>query len=124
MATSKAQKLAVRKYRANNYETVSFEVRKGKRAEYKQVAESLNLSLAEFFKRAAESYGNGATCPPIGGNCPAQTQPTLSADQKKLVDEFSKLPVDAQKHFIKAFQAINNIQICPSYAPDKPTSND
>ncbi|MBR0102381.1 MAG: hypothetical protein IJQ01_02645 [Selenomonadaceae bacterium] len=103
MAVSQAQKLAVRKYRRNNYETVSFEVRKGIREEYKQAAERLGLSLAEFFKQAAESYGANH-----GGEIIHKPEAEkLTAEERRLLAAFAKLPKNAQTNLIKTLEALS-----------------
>ena len=107
MAVSQAQKMAVRKYRRNNYETVSFEVRKGIREEYKQAATRAGLSLAEFFKQAAESYIANHAGEEF--KTTQDTQPRLSASEKELLEVFNRLPDDAQKGFIKGFKAVNQL---------------
>lgn len=101
MAVSQAQKLAVQKYRAKTYDTIGFDVPKGKRDEYKEKASKLGLSLAKFLFLSAESYGEEFT------PAPRVESEKLTAEQRRLLDEFGKLPVDAQKYFMKAFKAIN-----------------
>ena len=70
--TSPAQLKAVKKYRAANYETISFEVKRGCREEFKAKAAALGLTLAGFFKAAAEAYGADET--------PAEISSTQSAE--------------------------------------------
>lgn len=90
-------------YKVENYDQLLVRVKKGKRAEYKSKAAGLGLSLSVLIQRGVESYGVSSE-----GNVPNQS--TLSAEQKIFVDEFSKLPADVQKHFLKVFKAINDLQ--------------
>lgn len=105
IATSNAQKLAVRKYRDKTYDTIGFDVPKGKREEYKNKAINLGLSLAKFLFLAAESYKPN----PDAKSIPLKKEKSesLSADDRQLIEEFHRLPIDAQKYFLKAFKAIN-----------------
>ena len=101
MATSNAQKLAVQKYRAKTYDTIGFDVPKGKREEFKMRASKLGLSLAKFLFLAAEAYG--------GDFLPVNPAPIekISAEERRLLDEFNKLPPDVQKSIAKMIRAIN-----------------
>lgn len=110
MAVSQAQKLASRKYRRNNYETVSFEVRKGIRDEYKQAAEKLGLSLAEFFKQAAESYGANHANEEFKPAPDKLSPDKLSPAERQLLDEFNALPDDVKKSFAKLIRQFNQNQ--------------
>lgn len=104
MPKTNAQKLASRKYRANNYETISFEVRKGIRDEYKAAAEKSDLSLAGFFKAAAEEFieRHGSSLP-----ASSKEEQTLTAADKRLVEEFNQLPDDIKPTVRKLIQQIN-----------------
>lgn len=104
MAVTAAHMRATKKYREKTYDTIGFDVPKGKREEFKGKAAKLGFSLAKFLFIAAESYnenhaGEAFTKP--------ENPESLSADEKRLVEEFNQLPTDAQKHFLKAFKAIN-----------------
>ena len=111
MATTKAQKLATQKYRAKTYDTIGFDVPKGKREEFKTIAAERGLSLARFLLLAAESY---AGLQSVESFKPASMtkQPTekLTSQERTLLDEFNRLPVDVQKAFLKTFKAINAAQ--------------
>lgn len=110
MPKTNAQKLASRKYRANNYETISFEVRKGIRDEYKAAAEKSDLSLAAFFKAAAEEFierhGGEVIAHPVS----SKEEQTLTAADKRLVEEFNQLPDDIRSTVRKLIQQINSCQ--------------
>ena len=99
-----AKRIANKKYRAKTYDTIGFDVPKGKRDEFKAKAAKLGLSLSMLIQRGVESYGE-----PSASNLPEQTQ-QLTTEQKIFDDEFSKLPADIQKHFLKVFKAINDLQ--------------
>ena len=103
MATSQSQKIAVQKYRAKTYDTIGFDVPKGKREEFKQKAASLGISLAKFLFLSAESYG----AKHAGEVVTVKPENQLSAEERKLIDEFNQLPTDAQKHLLKFVKAVN-----------------
>lgn len=54
MAISDAQKRAVAKYKAQNYEQIKIDVKKGTRDEWKAAAEKAGKSLAQFIVDAVE----------------------------------------------------------------------
>ncbi len=91
-------------YKKANYDQILFRVKKGKREEYQQVAESLGLSFWAFLQSGVEEYISNHA----GEVMTPQPKPEpLSAADKQLVEEFARLPADAQKYFLKAFKAIN-----------------
>ena len=108
MATSAAQKLANARYRQNKRKTVGAEVSREKGELIQAFATSIGISTSRLVQVAIEDFisrhENGA---PIGGNFTAKSEQTLTTEQKIFVDEFSKLPADVQKHFLKVFKAIN-----------------
>lgn len=104
MAVSIAQQLAKDKYRKEKRDQMTVEVPKGKREVYKLIAAELGISLAQLIQVAVESYGRNHA----GGiQLPAAEQKSLSPSDEKLLVEFSKLPVDAQKSLMKFLQTIN-----------------
>lgn len=56
MATSKAQKLAQKKYNDKNYDRVAILIKKGKRDEYKKAAAARGLGYAEMIRLSVEEY--------------------------------------------------------------------
>ena len=54
--TSMAQMRASIKYRDNNYDRIELNVKKGKKAEYKQAAEGFGIGLMELARRGIEEY--------------------------------------------------------------------
>ena len=110
MSKSNAQKIAQQKYDQKAYDQILIKVRKGKREEYRLAAEEMGLGQMELFRRGVEEYIANH-----GGELPA-TPPkpeSISAADKRLVEEFNQLPVEAQKHFLKAFRAINEVNAAP-----------
>lgn len=105
MATSKAQLMAVKKYRSEKRDQISFDVPKGKRDEFKQLANLLGMSLQGLFVNAVEDYGknHGAKLATIEK---PESEKLTTAD-RKLVEEFNQLPVDTQKALAKLIQTIN-----------------
>lgn len=55
---TQAQNKATQKYQKENLEQVRMWVKKGEKDRYKQLAQSVNMSLAEFLKQAVEEYAN------------------------------------------------------------------
>ena len=105
MAVSNAQKIATKKYREKTYDTIGFDVKKGKRDEYKQFATQKGLSLAGMLTNAAEEYIRNHA----GENVldKQQDKKSLSPADEKLLAEFSKLPVDAQKSLMQFLRTLN-----------------
>ena len=107
MPKSNAQKLAQQKYDQKSYDQILIKVKKGKREEYRQSAESIGLGQMEMIRLAIEEYIKNHT----GEDFTAAIKPEaekLTTEQKRLVEEFNQLPADAQKYFLKAFRAIND----------------
>ena len=105
MATA-TQILANANYRAKAYDVISTSVKKGKRDEYNAAAKELKISLAQLIQNGVEEY----IARHIGENFTPDTlnaEQKLTTEQKRLVEEFSQLPVDAQKGFMKVFKSIN-----------------
>ena len=104
MAVSKAQILASKKYREKTYDTIGFDVKKGKREEFKQAASRLGLSLAAFLTLAADKLMVDS-----GGGEIISSDPKLSAADKKLVEDFKSLSPNQQKiisELIKEFRTV------------------
>lgn len=53
---NEAQNKATQKYQRENLEQVRFWVKKGEKAQYKKLAESYGLSLAELLRNAIQEY--------------------------------------------------------------------
>lgn len=99
MTTSQAQKLAVQKYRAKTYDTIGFDVKKGKREEYKAAAAELGLSLAAFLTNAADEFIQNHAVENFSARLNTSTPPqyTLTSEERRLLDKWNKLPVSTQK---------------------------
>ena len=103
MATSKSQMLAVAKFRAEKCDRIAADVPKGKREVYNAAAKELNLSLAKLIQAGVEEYiANHA-----GEVVTVKPENQLSAEERRLLDEFNQLPGDAQKHLLKFVKAVN-----------------
>lgn len=101
MAVSQAQRLAVTKYRQEKRDQLAVDVPKGKRDAYKAIAAELGLSLSMLIQNSVEAFaGNHVS------ELPAP-QDKLTAEQRRLLDEFGKLPVDVQNQLIKLVKTIN-----------------
>lgn len=111
MTVPKSKVIANKKYRAKTYDTIGFDVPKGKREEYKQTAASLGLSLARFLFLAAEEFGKANHAGENFRSAPMNdTQPKLSQAEQKLISDFNRLPADTQKAIAKLIQTINQNQ--------------
>lgn len=106
MVTSKAQLMAVKKYRSEKRDQISFDVPKGKRDEFKQLANLLGMSLQGLFVNAVEAYGRNHGSENALSISSEESERFSPAD-RKLVEEFNQLPVDTQKAVVKLIQTIN-----------------
>ena len=107
MAVSRAQKMAKEKYRSEKRDQMTIEVPKGKRNAYKAIAAELGISLSMLIQNGVESLAGRC----MGEDFTAAIKPEaekLTTEQKRLVEEFNQLPVDAQKYLIKFVRAIND----------------
>ena len=112
MPVSNAQKLSIQKYRQEKRDQLAVDVPKGKRDAYKAIAAELGLSLSMLIQRSVESYAGLQSVESLKP-APMTKEPTaekLSAQERTLLDEFNRLPVDVQKAFLKTFKAINAAQ--------------
>ena len=105
MATSKAQILAVAKYRKEKCDNISIDVPKGKKASYRQSAAELNLNLTALIQNAVEEF----IARHSGENQATLSSPPLklSVVEKNLLAEFNQLPVDTQKLILKLIHTLN-----------------
>ena len=90
-------------YKKENYDQILVRVKKGKKEEYRQAADDLGLGQMELFRTAVEEYIQNRA----GGEFKPEKPESISAADKRLIEEFNQLPVDARKHFLQAFKAIN-----------------
>lgn len=107
MTVSQAQILATKKYRAKTYDTIGFDVPKGKRDAYKRIAAEMGMSLAAFLTKAADSYAvnyaaAGEKIPP---SVPT-SENKLSADDRRLIDSAGKLTPDARRALVKFLEIL------------------
>ncbi len=106
MALSQAQKLAKAKYQQEKRSLIAAEVSKAKGKEYKQKAASLGLSLSALIQRSIESYGANHA----GEEFMPPTPAPMTADERKLIEEFNALPDDVRKSISKLIRQINQAQ--------------
>ena len=106
MPKSLAQKMANRRYRDKVYDQITVEVPKGKRDEYKAAAKDLRLTFKALIQAGVEEYIQNH-----GGEVSTPTAPVvddkLPAGQRRLVEEFNRLPSDARRQLVKFLQALN-----------------
>ena len=97
-----------REYKKANYDNILVRVKKGKKEEYQQVADDFGFGQAEMFRLAIEEFiANHTGEVMIPAQMAARSADKLSAEQKRLLAEFSKLPADAQKSLMKFLKTIN-----------------
>ena len=110
-----------KEYKKNNYDSILFRVKKGKKAEYQQAASELGLGKMELMRVAVEEYiahrrdeksvgSRDADLSPVDtNNAPItckQPEQNLSTEQKQIIEEFNKLPVETQKAFLKLLEPV------------------
>lgn len=107
MAVSKAQALAVLKYRAKAYDRLSTDVPKGKRDEYNAAAKSLSLSLSKLIQNGVEEYiSNHAGGEKIPPSWPPTPGNKLSPEDQRLLDSAGKLTPEARKQLVKFLEIL------------------
>ena len=113
MKLADEQAAAVEKFRAKKFDRVTVNVPKGKRDAYKLGAEILELSLSQLVQTAVEEYlenhwGEVPATPAKVEKRVVEEKLTLSAAERRLLENFAKLPKSVQKKFaglIKDFAA-------------------
>lgn len=83
-------------YKAANYDSILVRVRKGKREEYKQVADNCGLGLMELFRRGVEEFIANH-----GGEIPAPRVDAITSEQRKILDALGELPPAVRKSIVK-----------------------
>ena len=102
MSTAEYQKAA--------YDRIGLVVKKGKREEYQQAAQDFGLTLSELLKISIETYIADRSLqdlPVKPAPISKPESPKLSAEERRLLDEFNKLPPDVQKSIAKMIRTIN-----------------
>ena len=118
MAISDAQRLAVKIYRSEKRDQISFDVPKGKREVYKRIAAKLGLSLAQLIQDSVEDFSRAHAGEDRAANQLAATSTstiekpgeTLSREEKKLLEDFRQMPANLQKHVRGLIRAIVGAQ--------------
>ena len=107
MAVSNAQRLAKAKYQHEKRALVASEVSKEKRDEYKAAAVKLGLSLSMLIQNGVEEFierhGGEVIARPVS----SKEEQTLTAADKRLVEEFNQLPDEVKSTVRKLIQQIN-----------------
>lgn len=102
--TSKAQLLALAKFKQEKRDTLTIDLPKGTKDGYKQSAAGFGISLTKMIQAGVEEYiqnhGGEVTPAPV-------VEVKLPADQRRLVEEFNQLPPDARRQLVKFLQALN-----------------
>ena len=105
MAITESQKESIAKYRAEKRDRLSTDIPKGKRDAYNLAASELGLSLSKLIQCGVEEFIARHAGKEI--ERPQVVEEKFSAEEKRLVEEFAKLPVDVRKALIKLVGAIN-----------------
>ena len=91
-------------YKNINYDRLAIWVKKGSRDSYKKSAAEFGISLAMLVQNGIEEFIKNHA----GEKFPLEVKPeTISATDRRLLDEFNQLPADAQKSLMKFLRAIN-----------------
>ena len=104
MAVSNAKRLSIAKYQQEKCDRITVDVPKGKREVYKAAAAKLGLSLSMLIQHGVESYGGGIATESF---TKPEKPESLSADERRLIDEFNRLPSDTRKALVKLVKSIN-----------------
>ena len=100
---TKAQRMAVAKFRAEKCDRIAADVPKGKREEYRAAAKELGLSLAKLIQYGVEEYIQNH-----GGEVIQKPEAEkLTAEERRLLAAFAKLPKNAQINLIKTLEALS-----------------
>ena len=93
-------------YKNLNYDRLAIWIKKGRREEYKNSAAGFGLSLSALIQNGVEEYirNHGGEAPTVITQQPEQK---LSPEQRRLVEEFNKLPTDARRALVKFLQTLN-----------------
>ena len=103
MTVSSAKRVSIAKYQQEKCDRVTADIPKGKREAYKMIAAEKGLSLSQLIQNSVESFA-GLVPEKFTTECPPEK---FTPEQRRLVEEFNQLSVDAQKYLIKTLKAIN-----------------
>ena len=106
MAVSTAQKLAKAKYQHEKRTLIATDVSKEKGEFYRATAMELGISLSKLVQIGVEEFIQNHAGENFSVTTQSQEQ-RLSAADKKLIEEFNRLPAETQKALIKLIQSIN-----------------
>ena len=98
------------KRRMELYDRLGIWLEKGKREEYKQAAEDFGISLRELVQTSVETFIAERSLQDLPVKPAPVSKPEsqeLSAEERRLLDEFNKLPPDVQKSIAKMIRTIN-----------------
>ena len=96
--------------RKERYDNILIRVKKGKREEYQQAAQDFGIGFWELIQTAVETYIADRSLhdlPVKPAPISKPESPKLSAEERRLLDEFNKLPPDVQKSIAKMIRTIN-----------------
>lgn len=112
MSVPMSKVMANKRYRSKTYDTIGFDVKKGKRDEYKAFAAMLNLSLAAFLTVAADEYARnhiadgvpaGEIAAGISTTAPAEK---ITAEQRRLIDATDDLTPNERRALLKFLELL------------------
>lgn len=99
-----------RDYKKMHYDQIAFRVKKGKREEYQQAANDFGLGLSEMIRLAVETYIADRSLhdlPVKPAPIKITPEPQITKEQRAMLEEISKLPVDTQKALLKFLRSLN-----------------
>ncbi|MBD3879275.1 MAG: hypothetical protein SR1Q5_06275 [Quinella sp. 1Q5] len=90
-------------HRKANYDQILFRVKKGKREEYQQAAGNLGIGFWALIQHGVEEYIANH-----GGEIIQKPEAEkLTAEERRLLTAFAKLPKNAQINLIKTLEALS-----------------
>lgn len=94
-------------YKNLYYDRLAIWVKKGVRDEYKQAAAELGISLAGLVQNGVEEFIERHGGEVIARPASLKEEQTLTAADKRLVEEFNQLPDEVKSTVRKLIQQIN-----------------
>lgn len=107
MVVSNTKRIGIKKYQQEKCDRITADIPKGKRDAYKMIAAEKGLSLSQLIQNSVESFA-GLHDGELLASVSTSKHEQISAADKRLVEEFNQLPVEAQKHLMRFLKSIND----------------
>lgn len=103
--------MSTAEYKREKYTQLAFYVPKSKGTEYKQVARDLGMQQSDMLRQAIEEFvqnhAGGDFLPVKPAPIKITPEPQITKEQRAMLEEISKLPVDTQKALLKFLRSLN-----------------